>query len=76
MDPRDLGQISKVMTERQVVDSGPHVAVDSAPQSQCWGNATRSAAAPLTSRQESIGFLIVWREDRNFEFDLRSFCIY
>jgi sigma-B regulation protein RsbU (phosphoserine phosphatase) len=34
-----------------------------------WGRATSIAAAPLTSRQQTvIGTLIVWRNDRQFEF--------
>ncbi len=68
LHPDQLGDIGKVMKNRQVVMLN---GLSRAPDSHaCWKAATHVAAAPIVSNQSCIGFVIVWREDKCFEFTL------
>jgi phosphoserine phosphatase RsbU/P len=62
-----LGSLAKMLTERQVIIQN-HLAEPPDPDT-VWRAAMRLAAAPLTSEQRCIGFVVVWLEDEQFEFE-------
>ncbi len=62
-----LGHLERVIRERQTIAVTHVPDVDGA--DVCWRNARVVAATPVTSRQDTIGFLAVWCEEPDFEFD-------
>jgi sigma-B regulation protein RsbU (phosphoserine phosphatase) len=69
VDWEDLGPFEQPIREsRATLLNDPSFPQDRADRIP-WGRATSIAAAPLTSRQQTvIGTLIVWRNDRQSEF--------
>ena len=65
--PEQLGPVIRVVQYGQTVT---HKYLPSVPPpGVCWHRASVVAAAPITSRRETIGFLILWNEERDFVFD-------
>ena len=67
VSPAQLGPIKKVIEHGQTVTL-PYAA-SIPPSNVCWNNASVIAAAPITLRQEPIGFLILWSAELDFAFD-------
>ncbi|MES1258705.1 MAG: GAF domain-containing protein, partial [Acidobacteriota bacterium] len=74
LDWRDLGPIEKPIRESRSVVINDTPFCPEGGSSMPWRDATSLAAVPVTSRQQTvIGLLLVWRDDRRFEFDA-PFC--
>jgi sigma-B regulation protein RsbU (phosphoserine phosphatase) len=77
IDWSDLGAVEKHVRQcRSVVINEPgsgdqiRSGAGRAPEHAPWQTATSLAAAPVTSRQQTvIGLLLIWRQDRRFVFD-------
>jgi sigma-B regulation protein RsbU (phosphoserine phosphatase) len=65
-----LGDLETVICDRRLVVLN-NLDLVSAPGSErlAWSRATSIAAAPIVSRENSIGFVIVWRNDRSLDLD-------
>jgi sigma-B regulation protein RsbU (phosphoserine phosphatase) len=70
LDASELGMVEKVMRERTVVLLN-HLEPPAPPHTSraCWRLATSIALSPLTSGQDSIGFVVAWRDDNRYDFD-------
>ena len=74
IDWRHLGPIATPILESRAVVINEAISWPDSDDVMPWREATSLAAAPVTSRRQTvIGLLLVWREDRRFEFDA-PFC--
>ncbi len=69
MEAQELGMLEQVMQHRTALLHNNLEPGEAEPASVCWSRATSVAASPLTSSQNTIGFVVAWRNDDRFAFD-------